>query len=275
MTSLLRAQSLLLVLWLAAGCRPADVVAQVGDRRVTQADVRAFSRLQHAANADDALDAIVQRELLASAAVGRGLHETPEVKARLRAAEREILSQALLDAEVPAPEDKALQAAYDGSNVLALRQLELAHVFISSPPDATREAQVLAQSRASSAWARLLGGEAFEEVARAVSEDTATRDKGGTLGVVREGQIAQEVFEAAAALQPGAASKPVQTPFGFHILKAVSAVTTVKPPFAEVRSRLEKELREAKLKELNARLGATVAVKRYEEPLAELRKERR
>lgn len=247
----------------------------MGERRITQGDLRAFAKLQHAAKLDDALEALVKQELLASAAVNKGLQEKPEVKARLRAAEREILSQALLEAEVPAPTDRELQDAYDQAKSLTVRQLELAHIFISAPPNSTREAQLLAQSRANAAWARLLGGEDFAEVAKTASEDTATRDQGGALGVVHEGQIAQEVFEAAAALQPGAASKPVQTPFGFHILKPLSAVTTMKPPLAQVRGSLEKELREAKLGELRKALEASVTVKRFDEPLAELRKEQR
>ena len=170
-----------LLLTLVSGCRPADVVAQVGERRVTQADVRAFSQLQRAAKVDEALDELVQREVLASAAVTRGLQDTPEVRARLRAAEREILSQALLEAEVPPPGDKALQDAYDSSKTLAVRQLELAHIFIAAPPEATSEAKLLAQSRANTAFARLLGGDSFEDVAKATSEDTATRDRGGAL----------------------------------------------------------------------------------------------
>ncbi len=259
-----------LCLLLLPACRPADVVAEAGGRRVTRADIEERLRGRRE-SIDEALAALISEERLAATALARRLDEQPGVRARLKAAERAILAQALLDAEAGAPSDKALRDAYDRSTSLAARELELAHIFIALPSSPTPDGVMQAQGRANAVWARLLGGENFEEVAKTDSEDTATKDNGGVLGVVREGQVDQAVFDAAAKLEPGAFSGPVQTAFGLHVLKALTPVKTVKPPFAEARGRLERDLRDAKLAALTKTLETSLPAKTWEEALAPLR----
>lgn len=263
---------LFLLLALLAGCRPADVVAEVGGRRITQDDVRARLRSRPTESVEQAVDALIAEERLASSASKAELQNKADVRARLRSAERAILMQAALDAEMDGVDEKTLLAEYDASKTLAQRQLELAHIFFALPTPVTNDGILAAQGRANAAWARLLGGDSFEDVARATSEDTVTKDQGGLLGVVKEGQLDATVFEAAAALAPGANSKPIQTSFGFHILKAVSAVTTVKPTFAQARGTLERQVRDARLAALTKRLESSVPATKYDAALAPLAK---
>lgn len=248
---------LVFLLPLLAACRPADVVAEVGGRNITLGDVELRQR-ERKLSADAALDSLIADERLAATAVKRKLDERADVRARLEAAELAILSQALLDAEVGLPSDKDLRAAYDADKRLETRQLELAHVFIAIPTPVTTESSQLAQSKATAVWAKLLDGEPFEELAKKFSEDLATRDLGGALGVVREGRVDAAIFEVAVSLEPGAFSKPVQTPFGYHVLKALSRVSTVKPSFDEARGSIEARLRDEKMKSLVEGLEGSV-----------------
>jgi peptidyl-prolyl cis-trans isomerase C len=271
MSSPIRCLQLIVVLVVAASCTSKDVVAEVGGRPITVTDVRESMKVERAKTPADAVEALVAREQLAAAAVRKGLQRDAAVLARLKAAEREILAQAYLDAEVPIPDEKALRAAYEGdAGVGLIRELELAHIFVGAPADGDAERVRVAQNKATTAWARLLGGDAFDVVAAELSEDASTAAKGGRIGVVREGAIAQDVFSAAAQLEAGGVSKPVQTPYGFHVLKALSAVTTVKRPFDEVRGALAVQLREEARLGLTKRLSSEVAVKRFEQAMKTL-----
>lgn len=61
--------------------------------------------------------------------------------------------------------------------------------------------------------------ERFDELAREFSEDVISRERGGSLGGVRAGQLPPEFLDVLATLKPGAVSRVFRTPFGFHILK--------------------------------------------------------
>ncbi|MDP1917774.1 MAG: peptidylprolyl isomerase [Myxococcales bacterium] len=252
-----------------SGCVPADVVADVAGRRITLADVRATAKLEQKP-VTASFEGMLQTEVLAAEARRRKLHERDDVKARLMAAEREILASALLDTETQSIDEKALRARYDVAGVVTVRQVELAHIFVSVAPGADAAAVARAENKATTAWARILGGDEFEVVAKEVSEDTATAAKGGVIGVVREGAISKELFDVAATLAEGKSSRPIQTPFGFYLIKAIKPVTAVKLPWDEARGRLAVEAREAMRVELWKKAEAGVQVKKYAKAIAEL-----
>src|SRR2546430_2932133 len=67
--------------------------------------------------------------------------------------------------------------------------------------------------------ARILGGEKFEDVAKAESADSSTGVNGGTLGKGVKGRFVPTFEAAAYALKPGEISQPVLTPFGYHLIR--------------------------------------------------------
>lgn len=255
-------------------CRPADVVAEVGGRRITVEDVK-LQMQRTGASADDSLKALVAEERLAAAAAHEGLDATPEFRAQRARAERSWLTQALL-ARATGPIDEALlRKRYAEDSSLTVRRVEVAQLFIALPQHPTAEQVRLAQGRATAAWARVRGGEAFEDVVRAVSEDPASREKGGTLGRIREGQTEQALFDAAASLAEGQVSAPVQTSFGVHLLKALAPVSTIKPTFEEARGMLEARERERILESLKERTSREIEVRQFEAAMALVRGEGR
>lgn len=101
------------------------------------------------------------------------------------------------------------------------------HILIS-PTDETPAADAQARARADSLLERLRAGEDFEGMAARVTDDPATRDNGGDLGVFARGTMLPEVERAAFALRPGEmSSAPVKSPVGYHILKAREYVPMV------------------------------------------------
>lgn len=67
--------------------------------------------------------------------------------------------------------------------------------------------------------ARIVAGEDMRELAFAHSEDLGSRPRGGWLGVGEDGSWVAPFQEVAFSLQVGELSQPVETPFGWHILR--------------------------------------------------------
>ena len=67
------------------------------------------------------------------------------------------------------------------------------------------------------------GAETFEDAAATWSTDTATNTNGGQLGWVTDGQLPDEMNDVIFGMEPGTISEPIQTPFGWHIVKVTDA----------------------------------------------------
>ena len=97
-------------------------------------------------------------------------------------------------------------------------------------PDDTRE-------RAMAVYLELKAGADFVAVAKKQSDGSESVN-GGSLGVVREGELELPIERVITELEPGQISEPVQTDDGFHIVR----VDERKPPqyrqFAEVQNEI-------------------------------------
>ncbi|HEY6465458.1 MAG TPA: peptidyl-prolyl cis-trans isomerase [Candidatus Acidoferrales bacterium] len=79
------------------------------------------------------------------------------------------------------------------------------------------------------------GGANFEDLAKKNSEDDTTKDKGGDLGWISDGQTAPEFQQAAFNIPIGSVSDLVQTPYGIEIIKVLKRETAHTKPLAEVK----------------------------------------
>ena len=93
-----------------------------------------------------------------------------------------------------------------------------AHILIMIPQKAAEDVQQKAKERIDSIYNALKAGANFEELAKQVSQDTGSGRRGGLLGWLSKGQTVKEFEDAAFALQPGEMSKPVLSPYGWHII---------------------------------------------------------
>ncbi len=80
-------------------------------------------------------------------------------------------------------------------------------------------------------------GEAFESLAKEFST-CPSKERGGDLGMFGEGQMVPEFEEAAFKMSIGEISEPIETQFGFHIIKVTDKKESGLLSFEEVRSNL-------------------------------------
>jgi peptidyl-prolyl cis-trans isomerase D len=85
-------------------------------------------------------------------------------------------------------------------------------------------------------------GSNFEDLAKKYSEDPGTKDKGGDLGWIIQGQTVAEFEKAAFTLPKGSISDLVKTQYGFHILKIIDKESAHTKPFDEVKDSIRTPL---------------------------------
>jgi peptidyl-prolyl cis-trans isomerase D len=89
-------------------------------------------------------------------------------------------------------------------------------------------------------------GAKFEDLAKKYSEDPGTKDKGGDLGWLTQGQTVPEFEKTAFGLDIGKMSDLVKTQYGFHIIKVLDKETAHTKPFDEVKDSIKTPLMLAK-----------------------------
>src|SRR5678815_2737709 len=76
-----------------------------------------------------------------------------------------------------------------------------------------------AKTKAQQLREEIVKGAKFEDVAKRESSDTISGRQGGDLGTGGKNRFVPDFEKVAYALKPGELSQPVQTPFGFHIIR--------------------------------------------------------
>jgi peptidyl-prolyl cis-trans isomerase C len=177
-------------------------------------------------------DHMVLQELLWQEAVKRGLSTEPAVQAALVMAARDVLANAVLEAETGRRSDAtAVKAYYDAHPEHFKRpQVHARHILVSE------------EQAARDALAKVKGGTSFADVARTVSRDPGSAENGGDLGWFERGTMVPEFEAAAFGAATGALVGPVKSQFGWHVLEILGTRDTV--PLDEVREGIEEKLRD-------------------------------
>lgn len=89
---------------------------------------------------------------------------------------------------------------------------------------------------------RIAGGADFAKVAGEVSEDTASKVKGGDLGRFGRGQMVKEFEDAAFSAKVGGLVGPVKSPFGYHLIQVLDKQPASVVPFEEAKNQIRARL---------------------------------
>jgi peptidyl-prolyl cis-trans isomerase D len=114
------------------------------------------------------------------------------------------------------PEADVLQALYDVEKARFSSPGERRARHILIPLDGDRNA---AKAKAESLRAELDAGADFDALAAEHSADTGSREQGGDLGWIQRGQMVEGFEKALFALDASTVSAPVETEFGFHLIR--------------------------------------------------------
>jgi peptidyl-prolyl cis-trans isomerase SurA len=98
-----------------------------------------------------------------------------------------------------------------------------------------------AEKRANAALAELKAGQRFADVAKKYS-DGPSAEQGGDVGFMEEGKLAPDIAAAIAKLDRNEFSNPIQTKYGYIILKVLDRYSPGVPKFEEVEQRVSELL---------------------------------
>jgi PPIC-type PPIASE domain/SurA N-terminal domain len=123
-------------------------------------------------------------------------------------------------------DEAQMRKLYD-DEILRFTTIEALHILVDSQAEAQ---DVYDRVTAPGATQKT-----FEGLAKSVSTDTQSGANGGSLGQAVASTFVPEFGEAAAALEPGEISRPVQSEFGWHVIYLVNKQVT---PFDEAKAQL-------------------------------------
>lgn len=118
-------------------------------------------------------------------------------------------------------------------------QAEVAHIMITNQQ---KDSTLVPKDRIQELHRLLLQGEDFSELAKQFSDDKSSSSLGGKLKPFKSGQINSEIFENTAfgLTNKEDISQPIQTKFGWHILKLIDRKSV--EPFESLKPELETQV---------------------------------
>jgi peptidyl-prolyl cis-trans isomerase C len=177
------------------------------------------------------LDELITMQLVSTQAVKDGLEKEPDVAANLDVMRMRILSDAESQKFLRGkePTDAQLHAEYD-SAIASMDKTEYHAEHILVP---TKE-------KAEQLIKKIKAGAKFEDVAKAESTDNS-KANGGDLGWFTLTRMVKPFGDAVRTLKKGEMTQePVQTQFGWHIIKLLDTRDVAPPPFDQVKAQVTK-----------------------------------
>jgi peptidyl-prolyl cis-trans isomerase C len=218
-----------------ASAQDDKVIATVNGQNITEADLALaesdldpqFSRLPPEQRRAAALSAVIEIRLLSAKAAADGIDKKPDFQRRMEFLKQRALHSALVESDVAAKvTDEEIRARYDKETAATppVNEIHARHILVKTKEEADA---IIKQ---------LDGGAKFEDLANQHTTDPSGKTSGGDLGFFGPGQMVPEFEKAAFALEIGAYTKqPVQSQFGFHVIKAEEKRAQQPPAFDQVK----------------------------------------
>lgn len=236
------------------------VVATVGDTKITVGNLLVLKErlpAQYQQLPPDVLfkglvEQLVQQEVLAESVKG-ALSKSEQIAQANE--ERSFLAATALDrVAATAVSEEAVRAAYDAEYAKAEpgKEYHAAHILLPT------------EEEAKSIKAALDKGEDFAALASEKTQDPSGKGNGGDLGWFGLGMMVEPFETAVTGMQPGEVSDPVQTQFGWHVIKLEEVRNASVPTLDEVRPEIEGKLQQEAVEKKIAELTAAAKVTRAE-----------
>jgi peptidyl-prolyl cis-trans isomerase C len=200
-----------------------------------------------------ALDNLIRAEVMVQKAQQNGLEKDHDTALTLELSRLNVLHQAasqqfLKDKK---PTEQELRAEYE-TQVAALpgKEYRARHILVATEDFARNLVK------------KLDGGAKFDQLAARESMDSS-KTNGGDLGWFTPDRMVKPFADAVMSLKPGEiTTSPVQTQFGWHVIKLEETRDLAAPPFDSVRQRLEQLVQAKKLRNYTDELMKTAKVEK-------------
>ena len=141
------------------------------------------------------------------------------------------------------------------------------HILITVPGNATAEQKTKAREKAEALLAQVKKApQTFAEVAKKSSEDPGSAQEGGDLGFFAHGKMVKPFDDAVFGMHVGDIAGPVETQFGYHIIKLNAIKPAEGPKLETVKAQVEEEVRKAEGGRRFAEASETFSNLVYEQP---------
>lgn len=217
------------------------VLAVVNGREITQMDVqKTLQGLGQAAmnyagpdGEKKLVDELINQELFYAEAIATELDKNEQFISEMEEVRTNMLKQffvrQLLEG-IEVPEDEVEAYYNDNKSEFAKpEQAKASHILVDT------------EDQANEIKTEIEGGLSFEEAAGKYSK-CPSNAKGGDLGFFGQGQMVPEFETAVFSMEVGEMSAPVQTQFGFHLIKKTDSQEAGEATFGEVRQAIVQQL---------------------------------
>jgi peptidyl-prolyl cis-trans isomerase C len=180
-------------------------------------------------------DDLVNLEVISQTAVKNGMDKQSEIAQQLELARQSVLAGAYVQdyAKSHPIGDDVMKQEYEAlKKRVGNKEYKLSHILVDSEDEAKK------------VEAELKKGGKFAKVAKAHTKDPGSKDNGGDLGWAVPSNFVQPFGEAVLTLSKGQVSAPVQTQYGWHIIKLEDTRELKVPGFDEVKPNIEKRLQQ-------------------------------
>ena len=195
---------------------------------------------------------LINREIIAQEAKRTGYTKDPALRAELDLVRQTVIVQHYISDWLhkhPVTDAEIKQAYDEAKGRSGGKEYKVRHILLPTEAEAK---EVIAQ---------LDKGAKFEELAKK-SKDEGTRERGGELGWMTPGRnLSQGFTEAMKTLGKGKYTEtPVRTRFGYHVIQVEDERPMTFPSLDELKSRIEQQLSQNKLRALVEGLRAKAKI---------------
>lgn len=203
---------------------------------------------------------LIERHLLAQTAVKEGVEKTAEYKRRLAFYQAKALRDAFFEEKIePTVTEEEIREIYDdeAAKVNEIERVHARHILVDS------------EEQAAELKARIDAGEDFATLAQEFSKDGSAQ-YGGDLGFFAADEMVKPFSDVAFALEPGQVSDPVQTQFGWHLIKVEERKQGGAEPYDKVKNGLKMIVLRRKVQDMVNELRVDGEVELVDEDLKKL-----
>jgi parvulin-like peptidyl-prolyl isomerase len=232
-----------------------EALDRMVDEELLMAQARQLKLTVTGADVDKAIDEVKKNNHLGDDQLIEALRQQGYTYASYRQdLRRQIIRLKVLQVAVRprvSVSDEEVQTFYNdsvrGLSEGASAKVHARHIFIEVPEGGPKALVAARRKQAEELMVRARAGEDFADLARRYSQDPATKEDGGDLGIFGRGVLPKELEDVVFSLQPGEVRGPIVTPQGLHIVRMIERVGQGARPLGEVKEQIRNQLYQQEL----------------------------